>query len=109
MVEHPGRRRIPAWGNIGAGLLIQPPPGETKLSRNGQGLVMHNAVRFKQRIHIAGSAPGIVGKSHGGPAEHVEIGDQAAPREPLAETAKSILKTRPVEQRRGITHAASIS
>jgi hypothetical protein len=46
---------------------------------------------------------------HSSAAEHVQVCDHAAPGEPLAEAAKSILDTRPVEQRRGITHAASIS
>jgi hypothetical protein len=70
---------------------------------------MDNAVRFEQRIHVAGSPPGIVGKRHGSAAEHVEVCDHAARGEPVAEAAKSILDARPVEQRGRITHAASIS
>jgi hypothetical protein len=70
---------------------------------------MHNAVGLEQRIHVAGSPPGVVGKCHGGAAEHVEVCDHSASGEPLAEAAKSILEGRPVEQWRGIIHAASIS
>jgi hypothetical protein len=109
MVEHPGCRRIPARGDIRASLLIQPPPGQAKLGRDGQCLFMHDAVRFEQRIHVAGSPPGVVGEGHGGAAEYVEVGDHAAPGEPLTEAAESVLEGRPVEQRRGIAHAASIS
>jgi hypothetical protein len=109
MVEHPGRRRIPARGDIGAGLLVQPPPGQAKLGRYSQCLIVHNTMRFEQSIHVAGSPPGIVRKGHGSAAEDIEICDHAAAGEPLAETAKSILDTGPVKQWRGITHAASIS
>jgi hypothetical protein len=70
---------------------------------------MNDAVRFEQCVHVAGSPPGVVGKGHGRAAEDVEVCDHAAPREPLAEAAESILDARSVEQRRGITHAASIS
>lgn len=109
MVEHPGCRRIPTRGDVGTGLLVQPPPGQAKLGRYRQCLVMHDTVRFEQGVHVAGSPPGIVRKSHGSAAEDIEISDHAAAGEPLAEAAKSILDTGPVKQRRGITHAASIS
>ena len=99
----------PRPGDVGAGLLVQPPPGQAKLGRYGQCLFVDNAVRFEQRVHVTGSPPGIVGKGHGGAAEHVEVCNHAAPGEPLAEAAESILDASPVEQRRGITHAASIS
>jgi hypothetical protein len=102
-------RRIPARGGVGASLLVQPPPGQAKLGRHGQRLFMHDAVRFEQRVTVTGSPPGIVGKGHSSAAEHLQVRDHAAPGEPLAETAESILDALPVEQRRGITHAASIS
>jgi hypothetical protein len=70
---------------------------------------MDNAVRFKQCIHVAGSPPGVEGESHGSAAEHVKVRDYAAPGEPLAKAPESILDACPVEQRRGFTHAASIS
>ena len=70
---------------------------------------MHDAVRLEQRINVTGSPPGVVGKGHGGAAEYVEVRDHAASGEALAEAAESILEGRPVEQRRRITHAASIS
>jgi hypothetical protein len=66
-------------------------------------------VRPEQRVDITGSPPGIVGKGHRSATEHVQVGDHAAPGKPVAETAKGIFDTRPVEQRRGIAHAASIS
>jgi hypothetical protein len=58
---------------------------------------MHDAVGFEQRIHVTGSPPGVVGKGHGSAAEYVEVRDHAAPGEPLAEAAESILEGRPVE------------
>jgi hypothetical protein len=64
MVEHPRRRWIPARGDVGASLLVQPPPGQAELGRYGQRLFMHNAV--------------------GSNTEHVEVRDHAAPGEPLA-------------------------
>jgi hypothetical protein len=97
MVKHPGCRRIPARSDVGASLLVQPPPGQAKLGCYGQCLFMDNAMRFEQCIHVTGSPPGIVGKGHGSAAEHVKVCDHAAPGEPLAEAAKSILDARPVE------------
>jgi hypothetical protein len=70
---------------------------------------VHDAVRFKQRVHVTGSPPGVEREGHGSTTEHVEVRDHAAPGEPIAETPEGILDARPVEQRRGITHAASIS
>jgi hypothetical protein len=109
MVKHPGCRRIAAWRDVGAGLLIQPPAGQAKLSRYGQCLVMDDAVRFKQCIHVAGSPPGVEGESHGSAAEHVKVRDYAPLGEPLAKAPESILDACPIEQWRGFTHAASIS
>jgi hypothetical protein len=70
---------------------------------------MDDAVRFKQRIHVAGSPPGVEGESHGSAAEHVKVRDYAPPGEPLAKAPERILDACPVEQREGFTHAASIS
>jgi len=70
---------------------------------------MHNAVRLEQRVNVTGSPPGIVGEGHRSATEHIQVGDHAALGKPVAETAKGILDARPVEQRRGIAHAASIS
>lgn len=76
---------------------------------HGQGFFVHDAVRLEQRVNVTGSAPGIVGEGHGRAAEHVEVRDYPAPCQPLAEAAKCMLYASPVEQRRGVTHAASIS
>ena len=43
-----------------------------------------------EELDVAGSPPGVIGKGHGGTAEHVEVRDHAAPGEPLAEAAESI-------------------
>ncbi len=40
---------------------------------------------------------------------HEIFPDHAAPGKPVTETAEGIFDARPVEQRRGIAHAASIS
>jgi hypothetical protein len=47
--------------------------------------------------------------SHRSTAEHVQVSHDAALGEPVAETAEGILAARPVEQRRRVGHAASIS
>lgn len=78
MIEHPRCRRIPARRDVGTGLLIQPPPGQAELSRHGQRLFMHDAVRFEQRVHVTGSPPGVEGEGHGSTPEHVEVRDYAA-------------------------------
>ena len=89
MVEHPGCGWVSAWSDVGAGLLVQPPPGQAKLGRHGQRLVMHDAVRFEQCVHVTGSPPRIVGKSHSSPAEHIEVCDHAPPGEPVAKRRKA--------------------
>lgn len=58
---------------------------------------MHDAVRLKQCIDVAGSPAGIVGESHRGTAEHVEVRDHAPPGEAVAEAAERIFDARPVE------------
>lgn len=92
MIEHPGCRRVPARGDVGAGLLVQPPPRKPKLGRYGQGLFVHDAVRLEQRVHVTGSAPGIVGKGHGRTAEHIEVREdpRLASRSPRRRKASSM-------------------
>jgi len=64
--------------------------GQVKLSRYGQCLVMADAVRFKQCIHVTGGPPGIEGEGHRSAAEHVQVCDYAAPGMSLAEAAEGI-------------------
>jgi hypothetical protein len=71
--------------------------GQAKLGRHGQCLVMDNAMRLKQCIHVTGSAPGVEGEGHGSTAEHVKIRDYAALGQPLAKAPESILDPCPIE------------
>jgi hypothetical protein len=70
---------------------------------------MHDAVWFEQRVHVTGNPPRVEGEGHGSAPEDVEVRDYAAPGEPFAEAPEGILDACPVEQGRGIAHAASIS
>jgi hypothetical protein len=109
MVEHPGGRRVSTWRHVGAGLLVQPPPGQPQLSRHSQCFIVHDAMRLEQRINVASGPTRIVREGHRSPAEYIQVSHDATPSEPVAKAAEGILDARPVEQRRRIGHAASIS
>ncbi len=109
MVEYPGGGRVPAGCDIGAGLLVQPPIWQAEFGGHRVGFLKDNAVGLEEGVDVTGGPARVVGKSHRGATEHVEVCDHAAPGKPVAEAAECLLDARAVEQRRGTAHAASIS
>jgi hypothetical protein len=109
VVEYPRGSRVAARRDIGAGLLVQPPAGQTELGGDRLRLLKDDAVRFEEGIDVAGGSARVIRESHGGASEHVEVCDHAAAGQPVAKAAEGLLDACAVEQRRGIAHAASIS
>jgi hypothetical protein len=97
VVEHPGGGRVPAGRDIGARLLVQPPPGQAELGGHRQCFLVHDAMRLEQGIDVPRSPARIVGEGHRGAAEHVHVRDNASLGQPVAQMAESFFNTRAVE------------
>jgi hypothetical protein len=80
--HRPGRRRN--W------LLVQPPSRRSQFLSNGLRLLYDHAVRLKLCIDVAGRSPRVIGESHRRTAEDVNVGDQAAPGQPIAEPTERL-------------------
>src|SRR5206468_3797204 len=72
-------------------------------------LFEHDAVGLEDGIDVAGRPAGVVGECHGGAAKDVDICDDAAALETIAQPLESVLNRGPIEQRVRYGHATSSS
>jgi len=79
MIEYAWRCAVAAWRDVDAGLLIEPPPRQAKLGSDFLRRLEHHSMWLENRIDVPRRPPSVVGKSHRGTADHVDVGDDAAP------------------------------
>ena len=110
MVKNAAFPRVILSGNIGGGLLVQPPGRQPKVIGDSPGLFQDDPVWNEPRIDIPGHAGGIVSQGHGSTAHDEYVRDNTPVGKTLAQGAESPLQFCPAEE--DIvrpTHAASRS
>ena len=109
IVEHPGSIWIPTGRDIGTRLLVQPPPWQAKLAGDSPRFLKYDSVWLEHRINIAGCSPRVIRQGHSRTAKDVDVRDQTAPCQPIAQFAECTFNSFPVKKRITNGHATSNS
>jgi hypothetical protein len=92
MVEDCTLPRIILTGDIGAGLLVEPPGRQVQFLGHQAGFVKNDPVRNEERVNVSGDSVSVIRERHRGATNDEEVGYDPAPYEPVTEQCKRVFE-----------------